>query len=184
MTPLFEAALGLQQFFEERQWKFCFIGGLALLRWGEPRYTRDIDVSLLAPFGSEDAFSLPLLSGGYAGRLAESAAFARRNRVLLLQAPNDVPIDIAFAALPFEETAVQRATRFEFEPGCPLLTCSAEDLIVMKLFAFRPRDVADVESVVSRQRGVLSWDYIESQLTPLAELKDEQGILKTLQRLR
>jgi hypothetical protein len=34
MTPLFAAALDLQQFFEARQWRFCFIGGLAVQRWG------------------------------------------------------------------------------------------------------------------------------------------------------
>jgi hypothetical protein len=33
MTPLFEAALALQDFFIRRQWQFCLIGGIALPRW-------------------------------------------------------------------------------------------------------------------------------------------------------
>src|SRR2546423_1391492 len=47
MTPLFEAAFRLQQFFTEQQWQFCVIGGIAVLRWGEPRFTRDVDITLL-----------------------------------------------------------------------------------------------------------------------------------------
>ena len=184
MTPLLQAALGLQNFFRARSWGFCFIGGLALLRWGEPRFTRDVDVSLLCPFGREDEFSAPLLAEGYAARVSDAATFARRNRVLLVQAPDGVPIDIALAALPFEQLAVRRATDYLFEPECALRTCSAEDLVVMKLFAFRARDVADVETVVVRQRDSLDWNYIEEQLTPLAEVKDEPGISDALARLR
>ena len=65
MTPLFTAALELQTFFDQRRWGFCIIGGVALLRWGRPRFTRDIDVSLLAGFGDEDRFIGPMLEAGY-----------------------------------------------------------------------------------------------------------------------
>jgi hypothetical protein len=37
--------------------------------------------------------------------------------------------------MPFEESAVARATPYEFAPGIFLVTASAEDLIVMKAFA-------------------------------------------------
>ncbi|MGA3241646.1 MAG: nucleotidyl transferase AbiEii/AbiGii toxin family protein [Bryobacteraceae bacterium] len=184
MTPLLEAARGLQTFLEERNWRFAIIGGLALLRWGEPRFTRDVDVSLLCGFGREDEFIAPFFASGYRGRISDASAFARRNRVLLLEAPNGVPIDIALAGLPFEEEVVERSSKFEFAAGCALRTCSAEDLIVFKLFAFRPRDLADVESVVTRRESELDWDYIERQLAPLAEVKESPGIMEALARLR
>jgi len=41
MSGLFDAARDLQAFFESHGWRFCFIGGAAVLRWGEPRFTRD-----------------------------------------------------------------------------------------------------------------------------------------------
>jgi len=66
MTALFEAARELQSFCESRQWPFCFIGGLAVLRWGEPRFTRDLDATLLCPFGREDDVIQPLLDFGNA----------------------------------------------------------------------------------------------------------------------
>jgi hypothetical protein len=143
-----------------------------------------VDVTLLCPFGSEDEVSAPLLDLGYSGRISDAQDFARRNRVLLLQSPSGVPIDIALAALPFEEGMVERSSFFEFEAGCALRTCSAEDLIILKLFAFRPRDILDVETIVNRQRAVLDWPYIAENLQPLAEVKDQPEIMVTLQKLR
>jgi hypothetical protein len=91
MTPLLEAARDLQTFLEERNWRFAIIGGLALLRWGEARFTRDVDVSLLCGFGREDEFISPFFASVYRGRISDAAAFARRNPVLLLEAPSGVP---------------------------------------------------------------------------------------------
>jgi len=79
---------------------------------------------------------------------------------------------------------VERSSLFDFTPDCRLRTCSPEDLIILKLFALRPRDVLDVETIVVRQRGALDWDYVERQLRPLAELKEQPEILATLTRLR
>lgn len=184
MTPLLRAALDLQEFFERREWRFCIIGGIALLRWGEPRFTRDVDVTLLTGFGGEDRFIEAILSSGYRGRIAEATQFARRSRVLLVSSSEGIPIDIVLAGLPFEALMVERSSRFEFEPDCLLTTCSAEDLMVQKLFAFRPRDVVDVETIVIRQRRLLDWTYVETHLLPLAELKGEPEIMATFQKLR
>src|SRR5580700_1653612 len=112
MTPLLEAARGLQIFLEERNWRFAIIGGLALLRWGESRFTRDVDVSLFCGFGREDEFIAPFLDSGYRGRISDAAGFARTNLVLLLEAPNGVPVDIALAGLAFEESVVDRSSLF------------------------------------------------------------------------
>ena len=184
MTPLFQAALELQNFFLREQWRFCIIGGIALLRWGEPRFTRDVDVTLLSGFGGEDEFVARILASGYRGRIADAGGFAKRNRVLLLESAGGIPIDVALGGLPFEALVVERASLYEFEPGCALRTCSAEDLMVQKLFAFRTRDVADVETVVLRQRGRLDWAYVEAQLQPLAELKGQREIMECFARLR
>lgn len=50
---LVEGAAEIQAFCREAALAFCFIGGLAVLRWGEPRLTRDVDVTVLAEYGSE-----------------------------------------------------------------------------------------------------------------------------------
>jgi hypothetical protein len=47
-------------------------------------------------------------------------------------------------------------------------TCSAEDLIVYKAFADRPRDWIDVEGVLLRQQGRLDLELVFAELTPLS----------------
>lgn len=39
MRDLFRLADEIQSFCRDRGWRFCFIGGIALQRWGEPRLT-------------------------------------------------------------------------------------------------------------------------------------------------
>ena len=56
--------------------------------------------------------------------------------------------------------------------------------IVFELFAFRRRDLADVESVVMRRGTVLDWDYIERQLALLTEVNESSEIMEALARLR
>jgi hypothetical protein len=183
MNDLLKAARDLQVFCDSRGWKSCVIGGLAVQRWGEPRVTRDVDVTLLAGFGSELDF-IQVLLARYPARLAQPVDFALRNRVLLLQTTEGIGLDVSLGALPFEELAIRRASDFNFSPGLSIRTCSAEDLLVLKLFASRPMDVRDAETVALRQHGQLEWDYVEEQLRPLAEFKDDAAILETLMRLR
>jgi hypothetical protein len=54
----------------------------------------------------------------------------------------------------------------------------------MKLFASRPGDIRDAEGVAIRNRGRLDWGYIEEQLLPLVEVKQEPEILRTMARLQ
>ncbi len=50
MNEVIRAAAELQAVCESQSWRFCFIGGLALQRWGEPRETVDVDLTLLTGF--------------------------------------------------------------------------------------------------------------------------------------
>lgn len=179
MNEVFHAAAALQAACESEGWKFCFIGGLAVQRWGEPRETVDVDLTLLTGFHDEARFAEALVAR-FEPRVPEPVAFALANRVLLLRAPSGVGLDIAFGGLPFEHDVVHRSTFFTFPPEIPLRTCSAEDLVVLKAFADRPKDWVDVEGILIRQAGQLDWDYVVAQLTPLAELKESPDILRRL----
>ena len=136
MNEVIRAAVELQAVCEAQGWKFCIIGGLALQRWGEPRETVDVDLTLLTGFGGEERF-IEVLLGRFESRLENAAEFALSRRVLLLRAPSGVGLDIALGALPFEESAIKRATDLLVPGDARLRTCSAEDLLVMKAFAAR-----------------------------------------------
>lgn len=179
MNDVIQAASELQAVCQSQGWQFCFIGGLALQRWGEPRETVDVDLTLLTGFGGEEPFIQTLLRH-FEGRIPDADEFARKRRVLLLRSRKGVGLDIALGALPFEELLIQRSTFFNYTPDISLRTCSAEDLIVLKAFAGRGQDWVDVERIIVRQTGKLDWEYINKQLRPLAELK---GMPETLDQL-
>jgi hypothetical protein len=173
VNPILEAALEVQSFCRARGWRFCIIGAIAVQRWGEPRLTQDVDVTILSGFGREAGFVDALLEG-YRGRLPDSRDFALRHRVVLLESRSAVPIDIALGGVPFEERVVARASAFDVGGPEPLLTCSAEDLVVLKAFAGRDKDWIDVEGVVTRQGRGLDTDLVLRELEPLLDLKDER----------
>ena len=183
MNDLFAAALEVQEFFEEQDWNACLIGGLAVIRWGRPRATQDADFSLLTGYGDEPEF-IESLCRAISPRDTDSAEFALVSRVYRGVGSNGSEVDIALAALPFEKSMIFRASEFEFLPGCILKTASAEDLVVMKAFAGRRQDWADVENVVFAQWDSLNWSQIFSDLEGLCELAEQFEAVPALQSLK
>lgn len=182
MNPILGAASEIESFCREQRWRYCIIGGLAVLRWGEPRGTRDVDLTILTGFGNEDRFISALL-GRFAGRRRDTDAFARQTRVVLIQSSQGIPIDVSLGAIPFEERAVSRASAFRIDEELELLTCSAEDLVVFKAFAGREQDWLDIEGVVTRQASILDAGLVWRELDPLLELKEEAATATRLARL-
>lgn len=99
MNALFVAAKEVCDFMRKRKWKFCIIGGLAVQRWGEPRETLDVDLTLLTGLGGEERFVFVLLNA-FRPRIAHAAEFALSRRVLLIRASNGKAIDISLGGLP------------------------------------------------------------------------------------
>ncbi len=184
MIDLVTEAHQFQLLCERMGWQFCFIGGLPVQHWGEPRVTRDVDVTILTGLGAEQDFVSAILES-YKGRRADAEEFALQHRVLLVEGSSGIGVDISLGALPFEEQMISRAANVEFLPGIELRLCSPEDLIVLKSFASRAQDWLDIASVVVRQGSDnLDWDYIISNLKPLVALKGEPEIIDRLAALR
>jgi len=182
MNILFRAGLELQDFFISKKREFCFIGGLAVIRWGEPRMTQDIDISLLSGFGNEKIYIEEILSN-FKSRISNPADFAIENRVLLVSALNKIPVDISLSGIAFEKQMIRQASPFQFSEGCSLITCSAEDLIILKAFADRAKDWMDIEGIIMRQGRRLKTDYILRELKPFCEVKDSPEIMRRLEGL-
>lgn len=183
MKNLIHTASDIQAFFEKQKWQFCVIGGLALQFWGQQRLTKDVDLTLLTGFGSEEIYIDEILKK-FKTRIEDAKEFALKNRVLLLEAKNGIGIDVSFGAFPFEELMIERAEYQKYFREIYLRICTAEDLVVMKAFADRKQDWADIESVLVKRQNKLDWTYIFEQLKPLVELKEEPEILTKLEKLR
>lgn len=107
------AAGEVQRFCQDQAWRFCLIGGIAVQRWGEPRLTQDVALTILAGFGREGPVVDALLEA-FAARRQDARPFAVQHRVLLLRTGSGVDIDVALGALPFEERTIQRASSWSW----------------------------------------------------------------------
>lgn len=177
------AALEVQTVIQDEGFEFCFIGGLALQRWGEPRFTQDVDLTVLCPFGDEIETSRRIATV-LEPRSDGAIEFSSESRVFLARAENGVPVDIAYGAIDYEKRCVQRASVFDFGEAVRLKTCSAEDLLITKAFADRSRDWADIEGILLRQGAALNWSLIENELMPLLSIRGGREIWERLVNLR
>lgn len=181
LGPVFDAALMAQAACEKLGLSFCVIGGVALQRWGEPRFTADADLSVLVEPGNE-AHVIQALLHELPARIDDAAGFAVRTRVVLLRSEQGVGVDIVLAGLPFEARVIDRSSRWGLDDSTSLRTCSAEDLLIMKAFAARDKDWADVTSILERQGARLNLGLVREELAPLLDAKAEPGLAEELEK--
>ncbi len=170
MNPRFEAAWEIHQFLSQHNIPYAIIGGTALPRWGEPRFTTDVDLTVVTSLEEGVAPFVRLMLTRFASREPDPIAFARQNRVIKLRATNQCDVDVSLGLPGYEAEMLERAVEYELEKGKAVRVCSAEDLIVLKCVAGRPQDLIDVEGVIVRQRNLLGTKYIRKWL----KLFDEQ----------
>lgn len=129
---------------------YMVIGGQAVLVHGEPRLTRDIDITLGV---SLDRLADVVAAAGAAGLkpLVDPESFARETMVLpCADAASGVRVDLVLSESPWERRAIERALTVRIG-ATDVRFVTPEDLIVHKIVAGRPRDLEDVRSVVARQ---------------------------------
>src|SRR6267143_1416492 len=82
LPGVLSAALEVEHFCKAHAWRFCFIGGISVQRWGQPRLTQDVDLTLMTGFGHEEQFVDKLMET-FPGRRSDAREFALSRRVLL-----------------------------------------------------------------------------------------------------
>ncbi len=182
MNAQFEAAWRLHLFFSERRVPYAIIGGLAVQRWGQPRLTRDVDVTVLLPPGREEPVLREIVAV-FPPRLKDAVAFALEHRVLPVEVPEASEVDISLGLPGYEEHVMARAVAYDLGDGREVRLCSAEDLIVHKALAGRPQDVLDLEGVVARQGAALDVAYIRRWLGELTRAADDPEISVRFERV-
>lgn len=172
---------------EKRSIPYMVIGGQAVLLYGEPRFTRDIDVTLgVGPDRLKDVLDL-IRETGWQTLPDSPVDFVSRTMVLPCRDPrSDIRIDFVFSFSPYEAQAMKRAHQVQWE-GQIVKYASPEDLVIHKIVAGRPQDLADVLSVFRKNRGldrayILKWleDFSKALSQPLGQRFEE--VLKQLDK--
>jgi len=182
LAPLAGALRDVIAWLESQGVPGAIIGGVAASLRGRPRATRDIDCLVLVDTDDWEALLEASASFGFLARVQDPLAFARQSRVLLLRhQPTEVDIDVTFGVLPFENELVARATRVEVA-GISVRVATAQDLIVMKAVAGRPRDLADIEGLLDTEPD-LDLDRLRRQVRAFADLLEQPEIASNLDAL-
>ena len=183
--PDFEGLLArLTAVLDRREVPFMLIGGQAVLLHGDPRLTQDVDVTLgLGPERLGEIVDA-CADIGLESLPEDIRGFVETTFVLpALDDTTGIRVDLIFSNTPYEAQAIEHAIRVEIcGERVPFVT--AEDLIIHKLFAGRPRDLADAESVVRRKGPQLDWDYMREWTKTFAEIEGREGLPARLEELR
>lgn len=159
-------------------------GAQAVLHWGRPRFTEDLDVTVLA--GSVETTQLVARLGenGFELRHEATQAFVEQTRVLpLVYADGGWALDLVLGGPGLEEEFMRRAILREVSPGFRVPVICPEDLIVTKVLAGRAKDFDDARSVVLAQGGTLDRDAVRLTLSMLEEALGVSDLMPVVDRL-
>ena len=132
---------------------YMVIGGQAVLLYGEPRFTKDIDVTLGVSLDRLDDVVAMAESAGFE-LLVDPQTFTRETMVLPCQEPESgIRLDLVLSHSAYEQQALARARIVE-TGGESVRFASPEDLIVHKVVAGRPRDLEDVRMILLKNPDV------------------------------
>jgi len=141
---------------------YMIIGGQAVLIYGEPRLTRDIDITVgidVDEIGKIISITKKL---GFKNLVENVEDFTKRTMVLpVIEEKSGIRIDFVFSFSPYEMQALDRTTPIKFGKT-DVRFASLEDVVIHKIIAGRPRDIEDVKSILLKnpnydQQYVLKW---------------------------
>ena len=146
---------------------YMVIGGQAVLLYGEPRLTKDIDVTLGATLDRLPEVVELVRSAGLEP-LVDPEQFTRETMVLPCRDPGtEVRVDLIFSFSPYGRQAMEHARLVELS-GAQVRFASLEDVIIHKVIASRPRDMEDVKGMLIKNPGA-DLGYVKSWLQDFAD---------------
>ncbi len=164
--------------------KWYLFGAQAVVVYGRPRATADIDVTIYLADGEIEPLLEELRRGGFSPRASDLAEFTARTRVVpLAHVQTGTPVDIvlAGAGVELEFLANVRLIRFG---GLELPVISPEDLLVTKILAGRPKDLEDARGVLAEQSGRLDLARTRNWLQLFEQALDRSDLVAELDRLQ
>jgi hypothetical protein len=161
---------------------WMIIGGVAVQTRGVARTTRDVDASIRADALDLHTLVKALKAERIVPRVADFEALARDNFMLLLEhLPSATPIDLSLAWIDYEQAACERASLEPFgKVRLPVIRL--EDLLVLKIVAWRDRDQNDVRSLLTSANEI-DLDFVQKQVKAITDTMEEHDRLPQLRAL-
>ena len=160
---------------------YMVIGGQAVLLYGEPRLTRDIDVTLGIGVDELARIKRVLPAMRLKVLVKKDQEFVKRTMVLpAIDRESDIRVDFIFSFSPYERQAIERAR--DVKIGRTIVTfASLEDVVIHKVISGRPRDLEDIRSILVKNPKYDS-DYISGWLKEFDQSLN-QNFLRTFRKM-
>jgi hypothetical protein len=179
--PLKETLVDAVKFLDAERVPYALIGGLAVSLRGQPRVTADVDLVILADVPRSLSLVQGLEQTKFKPLFDRISEVVERTFILPLRhRTTNVKVDLALGLSGFEQQVLSRANRISIA-GVEIAVATAEDLLIMKLLAGRPKDDQDIQGLVIAQGKELDWDYCLQLAVNLGEAVGED--LETRLRL-
>ena len=181
---MFEEILSrIGKVFQSHGLPYMIIGGQAVLLYGEPRLTRDIDITLGINIDRLDDLIRVVQDLALKPIPSDIPTFVRETMVLpAIEEATGIRVDFIFSFSPYETQAIQRANKISIL-NQEVCFASPEDLIIHKIFSGRPRDLEDVRTILLKNPE-LNFQYIEDWLKDFDASLEGSHFLKTFNELK
>jgi len=153
------------------------IGGQAVLVYGRPRLTRDIDITL--GIDSDDFALVEKVCKKLRLKMLpeDPEDFAKETRIMPAEEPKSrIRVDFIFSFTPYEAQALKRAKKVNID-NYSVKFASCEDVIIYKMFAGRAVDEEDVKSILDKNRKAIDFKYIRKWLSQFSKIAEHKDIL-------
>jgi len=162
---------------------YMIIGGQAVLLYGEPRLTRDIDITLGVSVDHLDELLAVVQELTLKPLPKDLRSFVRQTMVLpALDETTGIRVDFIFSFTPYETEAIKRAKKIKIMDR-EVNFASPEDLIIHKIFAGRPRDIEDVRTVLLKNPDI-DVQYIRKWLKEFDLFSEKKEFLKIFEEVK
>lgn len=127
---------------------YMVIGGQAVLVYGEPRLTKDIDIALGIGISGLEKIRRIAHALGLKPLVKEVETFVKETMVFpVIDEKSGIRVDFIFSFSPYERQAIQRSKGIKIGRS-EVKIAALEDVVIHKIIAGRPRDLEDVESIL------------------------------------
>jgi hypothetical protein len=138
--------------------RWYLFGAQAVVVWGRPRLTGDVDVTVLLDPEEPEGLVAAMEAAGFRLRVSDAGGFVQRTRVLpFFHDATSLPLDLVLGGPGPEEEFARTARRVDLY-GTIVPVIAPEELIVTKILAGRPKDLDDVQGILRAQDDGLDLD--------------------------
>jgi len=181
--------LNIAKILENIDIPYMVTGGMAVLVWGRPRFTADIDIVFKLKQEQIGVLSKALMGLGEAGYVSKEAmqeAISRHDEFNFIDGESGVKVDFwVLGKNPFAISQMKRRVAKKILNE-KIYFISPEDLILSKLQWYQKsqsnRHTEDVESILKISGEELDMDYLKQWAEKLGVLEILDGLIRKTRR--